>query len=171
MIRSAALEDLPVLTEIYRWYVEHTVQCLEEVAPTLEEMTEFFLKQANDYPWLVWEEEGILRGFAYASAFRGKFACRFTAEISFYLQKDCHRRGIGEGLVRAMISHLRQKGFYTLLFSICSENTALYKLCDKLGFIKAGHYKNVGYKFEKWLSFDHYLLPLSEYQIPATEKI
>lgn len=67
-IRFATKEDLPHMLEIYRPYVENTTVSFEYVCPSLEEFSHRFTSYTREFPWLVWEEEGEVLGYAYACA-------------------------------------------------------------------------------------------------------
>ena len=94
-IRPARAEDLPVMLEIYRPYVEETTTSFEYVTPSLEEFRARFLEHTAQFPWLVWEEEGDVLGYAYAGLAYGRAAYRWCAEISIYFRKDA--RGMAGG--------------------------------------------------------------------------
>ena len=64
-IRAARLEDIPAILEIYRPYVENTTYSFEYTVPSLEEFTVRFVEHTRQFPWLVWEEEGAVLGYAY----------------------------------------------------------------------------------------------------------
>ena len=67
-IRLAVHTDLPQILEIYRPYVEKTPYSFEYRLPTLEEFTRRFDTITAQFPWIVWEEDGTVLGYAYGSA-------------------------------------------------------------------------------------------------------
>ena len=67
MIRFATEKDIPAILDIYGPYVLHTAISFEYSVPTLEEFTERFLGITKQFPWLVWEEDGVVLGYAYGS--------------------------------------------------------------------------------------------------------
>lgn len=64
MIRSATTADAAAITAIYNHYVVNTIITFEEEEVTTEEMAQ---RISAGRPWLVWEENGRVRGYAYAS--------------------------------------------------------------------------------------------------------
>ena len=66
-IRPATLRDVPRILEIYGPYVENTAISFEYAVPGIEEFTQRFLKITQQFPWLVWEEEGVVLGYAYGN--------------------------------------------------------------------------------------------------------
>ena len=65
-IRFAAEHDLPAMLAIYRPYVENTTYSFEYDVPCLRTFTQRFYDHIAQFPWLVWEEEGTVLGYAYA---------------------------------------------------------------------------------------------------------
>ena len=68
MIRLAAEADIPEILSIYAPYVRDTTISFEYEVPTPEAFTARFQQITRQFPWLVWEEDGHLLGYAYASA-------------------------------------------------------------------------------------------------------
>jgi phosphinothricin acetyltransferase len=67
MIRLATQADLPQIMEIYRPYVKRTTYTFEYDMPSLEDFTQRFFDITAQYPWLVWQEEDRILGYAYGS--------------------------------------------------------------------------------------------------------
>ena len=74
MIRKATVEDAERLLEIYAYYVKKTAITFECDAPSLETFRNRISGTLKKYPYLVLEEGGIIRGYAYAGAFIGRAA-------------------------------------------------------------------------------------------------
>ena len=121
-IRFAKKEDIFHILEIYRPYVESTTVSFEYVCPSLEEFTERFTKYTQQFPWLVWEEEGEILGYAYACAPFTRMAYSWVAEASVYLCPKAHRKGIGSALYAALEELLRKQGYLTLYALAKGEN-------------------------------------------------
>jgi L-amino acid N-acyltransferase YncA len=60
-----------------------------------------------------------------------------------------------------MIDHARALGHRTLIGGACTEQEASLALQRSLGFESIGVFKNVGYKFNRWLDVEHTQLMLS----------
>ena len=102
MIRIATEADGAALAKIYGWYVENTAVSFEYTAPSLEEFTARFRGFAKQFPWLVWEEDGQILGYAYAQPPFERAAFSWCAEPSIYLKQTALRRGIGSRLYEAL---------------------------------------------------------------------
>ena len=74
MIRPVQLADAQVLADLYNPYVRDTTITFEEDPVTAEEMTGRIAKVTEAYPWLVWDEEGRILGYAYSSVWRARAA-------------------------------------------------------------------------------------------------
>jgi len=68
MIRMARAEDIPAILDIYAPYVLTTTATFEYTVPTYEDFSARFADITKQFPWLVWEENGKVLGYAYASA-------------------------------------------------------------------------------------------------------
>lgn len=65
-IRSATVGDAERLLAIYAYYVECTAISFEYDVPSLEEFRGRIENVLKAYPYLVVEEDGAIRGYAYA---------------------------------------------------------------------------------------------------------
>ena len=88
MIRVATRADVPEILEIYAPYVENTTCSFEYEPPTLDAFYERFASITDRFPWIVWEEDGRILGYAYASAPCSRAAYSWCAEPSIYLKKE-----------------------------------------------------------------------------------
>ena len=150
-IRPVALADAPAIAAIYNPYVIETVISFEEEPVSAAEMEERIRKVTAGHPWLVLEEDGQLLGYAYASTWRTRDAYRFSAETSVYVATGQHRKGVGERLYRALLDAMRERGFHSALGCLALPNVPSVALHEKLGFTKAGHMREAGRKFDRWV--------------------
>ncbi|HEX6772155.1 MAG TPA: GNAT family N-acetyltransferase [Acidobacteriaceae bacterium] len=101
MIRSATAGDAAAICAIYNHYVLHTTITFEDVTVLPSEMESRIAETLSSLPWLVWEEDGAVRGYAYASKWKGRCAYRHSAEITVYLDAKSTGQGIGTQLYTA----------------------------------------------------------------------
>ena len=151
MIRIACEADLPAILSIYAPYVRETTITFEYEVPTREEFLERFRRITREFPWLVWEEEGEILGYAYACRPFERAAYSWCAEPSIYLKPAAHGRGIGRKLYQTLEILLGMQGYRVLLALITGENRASVGFHEHLGYETVGQLKNVGYKFGGWL--------------------
>jgi phosphinothricin acetyltransferase len=150
MIRPVLPTDAPALADIYNPYIRDTIITFEEEPVSAAEMGARIAKVTATYPWLVWEEDGAVLGYAYASTWRTRHAYRFAVETTIYLDRGHHGKGRGAALYRALLAELKQRGFHSALGCLGLPNEPSVRLHEKLGFRKAGHMTEAGWKFGAW---------------------
>lgn len=148
-IRMAAPKDLPEILAIYTPYVTDTPFSFEYTVPSLECFTERFLAITAQFPWLVWEEDGKILGYAYGSAPFDRAAYQWCAEDSIYLHPDAQGRGIGRQLHEALEKLLIMQGYQKIYAIITSENKGSLAFHQAMGYRFVAHFPECGYKFEK----------------------
>ena len=149
MIRIATEADVAAILDIYRPYVENTTITFEYDVPTREAFLERFRGITAQYPWLVWEEDGRILGYAYAAAPYARAAYAWCAEPSVYLRPEAHRRGIGSKLYAVLEELLRLQGYQVLYTLITSENTVSLSFHESRGYCLRAHFPDCAYKFGK----------------------
>ncbi|HVZ65332.1 MAG TPA: arsinothricin resistance N-acetyltransferase ArsN1 family B [Lacunisphaera sp.] len=161
MIRTATPADAATIAAIYNHYVLNTVITFEEEAVLDDEMRQRVSDTlAAGLPWFVWDEDGRVLGYAYASKWKSRCAYRYAVESSIYLDKDATGRGLGTRLYVALIDALRAKSVHAIIGGIALPNAASVALSEKLGFKKIGQFEQVGWKFEKWIDVGYWELIL-----------
>jgi len=162
LIRPARSEDAARLCDIYNHYVRETVVTFEESEVPPNEMAQRIADiTAARLPWLVWEESGVILGYAYASAWKVRAAYRHSVEASIYLPPHATGRGIGSSLYRALIDDVRQRGVHAVIGGAALPNPASVALHERLGFEKVAQFRQVGFKFGKWVDVAYWQLLLS----------
>jgi phosphinothricin acetyltransferase len=165
IIRLAAAEDAAALAALYAPYVTQSAVSFETEPPEEAGFRARIEAGGDLYPWLVAQDEGALLGYASASAFRPRPAYRFTVETSVYLAADAVGRGVGGRLYSALLETLEAQGFTQAIGAISLPNPASVALHERLGFVRAGIYRDVGWKLGKWHSvglWQRALAPLPE---------
>jgi phosphinothricin acetyltransferase len=151
-IRSAAEDDLADILRIYNQAIEKTTAVFEYRPHTLEMRREWFkAKQAASLPVLVAVESGAVLGFASYGPFRAWPAYKYSVELSVYVDESVRGRGIGSGLVRAILATARERDLHVVMAGITADNAVSLRLHEKLGFVEVAHIREVGYKFGRWL--------------------
>ena len=151
MIRPVQLSDAQALADIYNPYIRDTTITFEEEPVTAEEMAARIERVTAAYPWFVWEEEGRVLGYAYSSVWRARAAYRHSTETAIYFAMDQCGRGRGAALYQALLDELRRRGFHLVLGGLALPNEASVRLHEKLGFRRAGHMREAGRKFDRWI--------------------
>ena len=153
LIRPSADADIGAITEIYRYHVLAGTGTFEIEAPTEDQMRQRCSDvTAKGLPWLVAQQAGIVRGYAYANHFRPRPAYRFCLEDSLYVAHDAVGQGLGRVLLAELLARCEALGARQMLAVIGdAENTGSIALHRALGFEPAGQIHAAGWKFDKWL--------------------
>jgi L-amino acid N-acyltransferase YncA len=160
MIRPVRPEDAAQICWIYNYYIENTTVTFETEAVSAEAMRERIISVSENFPWLVYENEGKIYGYAYAARWKERNAYRFTVESTVYIEDGCTAMGIGPELYQALIEVLRQKNFHAVLAGITLPNDNSVKMHEKLGFKKVAHMEQTGFKQDKWIDVGYWELIL-----------
>ena len=151
MIRHAAEQDLPAILEIYAPYVLTTTVSFEYTVPTPEEFSQRFRDITAQFPWLVYEEEGQILGYAYASRPYGRAAYSWCAEPSVYLAPEARGRGIGKALYQILEECLKLQGYQLLYALVTSENFPSLRFHNKMGYCTRVSFPDCAWKFGRSL--------------------
>ena len=149
-IRKACFGDIHAMLEIYSPYVENTSISFEYATPSEEEFANRFEEHVQMYPWLVFEENGKVLGYAYAGRPFARMAYRWCAEISVYVDMENRGKGIGKELYAEVERILELQGVKVIYAIITGENEVSLRFHEVLGYKQAAKYEKCGFKFEKW---------------------
>lgn len=151
MIRFATERDIPAILAIYGPYVENTTHSFEYRTPTEEEFTARFRRIARQLPWLVWEEEGAVGGYAYASLPFHRAAYDWCCEVSIYLAPEFCGRGIGKKLYAALEQLVLAQGYQLIYAIVTTENQGSLAFHERLGYRTVAVMPDCGVKFGRRL--------------------
>ena len=168
MIRPALEADLPAILAIYGPYILTSTATFEYEVPSLSAFTDRFRGITAQFPWLVWEEDGKVLGYAYGSAPYTRPAYAWCAESSVYLAPAARGRGIGTALYAALEEILRTQGYQVLYALVTQENAASLRFHEKLGFRQMVLFPDCGFKFGRWLGLIWLEKRLKSVEIPTS---
>ena len=151
-VRDATAQDGEALAGIYNAYIRTSTATFEEDTIDASIMESRIKNTLSDgYDWLVAEDAGQVIGYAYSSRWMARPAYRFTVEVSVYVAKEAHGKGIGRALYDALFERLRAKDYHTVIGIITLPNPASVRLHESYGMEKVAHYREVGRKFDQWI--------------------
>jgi len=157
MIRLCEERDVTRVCEIYNYYVETSVITFELEPVAEAEMRRRVENVRQDFPWLVIEDEGKIAGYAYANRWQQRAAYGQTLETTIYLDSDSHGRNLGTTLYRELISRLaRRESVHALVGGISLPNAKSVALHEKMGFEQVAHFREVGWKFGRWIDVGYW---------------
>lgn len=157
IIRDVEMKDAERILEIYAYYVDNTAITFEYDVPDLSEFQNRIKNTIKKYPYLVIEEDGVVKGYAYAGPFVGRAAYNWSCEMTIYLDHMAQKCGLGRKIYEAMENKLSEMGILNLYACIgypimedeyLNNNSAQFH--EHLGFSKVGEFQKCGYKFGRW---------------------
>jgi len=157
-IRLANIEDAKGILNIYSHYVLNTAISFEYKVPTVDEFKIRIKKTLENYPYYVAILDNKIVGYAYAGAFVGREAYKYSAESTVYIDKDYKKQGIGKLLYQKLEEDLKQKGIRNLYACIGTPVDKADEYLDfnsvefhkHLDFKQVGEFHKCGYKFDRW---------------------
>jgi phosphinothricin acetyltransferase len=160
MIRPCAAADAETVASIYNHYVRETVVTFEEAPLSAPDMERRIDDVTARFPWLVWEENSVVVGYAYGSPWKQRSAYRFSVETTIYMAPSHTGRGIGTALYRSLLADVRALRFHCAVGCIALPNPASIALHENLGFEEIGRFREVGRKFDRWVDVGYWELIL-----------
>jgi L-amino acid N-acyltransferase YncA len=161
-IRLAVAGDAAAIASIYRPFVAETPISFELEPPDEHEMRRRILETLPHYPWIVYERDGVVAGYAYATKHRVRAAYQWSVDTAVYIGEAHHRSGIGRGLYASLCAILAAQGFFNAYAGITLPNAASVGLHEAVGFLPVGVYRNAGYKLGAWHDVGWWQLALRE---------
>ena len=171
MIHLATHADIPAILAVYAPYVENTTYTFEYDVPTLDAFTARFDVITAQFPWLVWEEDGKVLGYAYGSAPFERAAYGWCAEVSIYLAPEIQGIGIGRKLYAALEAFLKLQGYKIIFSLITAENQRSLAFHSHLGYTVCGNFPDCGLKFGRWLGVTWMKKELFSGEIPINAPV
>ena len=161
-IRSITLGDAQTVSDIYAPFVTNAATSFEAVPPDAVEIQKRIREVSAKYPWLVFEGDGSVLGFAYASQHRTRHAYQWSVDVSVYIHEHARNQGVGRALYTALFALLRRQGYFNAYAGITLPNPGSVRLHESMGFTSVGVYSRVGFKFGRWHDVLWLQLRLSE---------
>ena len=155
---------IPAILDIYNEAVLNTTASYDYEPHTLDQRTTWFEQhqQQGFSVFVAVDETERVVGWGSLSKFREKIGYQHTVEHSLYVAANQRRRGIGRLLLLALIESARNLGKHVIIGGVDASNEASLQLHQSLGFEQVAHFKQVGYKFDRWLDIVFLQRTLSE---------
>lgn len=167
MIRIATEQDIPAILEIYGPYVQNTAISFEYTVPTLQEFTTRFRAITAQFPWLVWDENGKILGYAYGSAPFERAAFRWCSEASIYLRPEEQGKGIGKKLYAVLEEILRMQGYTKVYALVTSANLPSVDFHLAVGYQLTATQPDCGFKLGRWYGLHWLEKTLNFVEVPT----
>ena len=151
-IRDASADDMPGILAIYNEVIATSTAVYREAPATLDERQQWFDgRRTQGYPILVAAGDSGIVGFATYGDFRPWPGYRFSVEHTVHVRADERGRGVGTALMRVLVQRAVDQGKHVMIGGVDADNEASLRFHERLGFERAAHLRQVGFKFGRWL--------------------
>ena len=151
-IREACEADLQGLLEIYNDVIATSTAVYRDDPATLDDRREWLrARQAQGYPVLVASGADGVLGFASFGDFRPWPGYRFTIEHTVHVRRECRGQGVGSALMHPLMERAAELGKHVMIAGVDAENGPSLRFHERLGFERVAHFRQVGFKFGRWL--------------------
>lgn len=152
MIRDATEADLPGILEIYNEVIANSTAVYADDPVSLENRRAWLkARQDQGYPVLVACEGDAVLGFASYGEFRHSPGYRFTVEHTVHVHRDRRGSGVGRQLVERLVPLASAQGKHLMIAGVDAENDGSIRFHERLGFVQVARFREVGFKFGRWL--------------------
>ncbi len=86
MIRAVKLEDAHAICEVYNYYIVNSIATFEKITVTTEQMTKRIQSLSFKLPWIVYEKDQRILGYAYANEWKSRSAYKYSVESTVYIK-------------------------------------------------------------------------------------
>jgi L-amino acid N-acyltransferase YncA len=158
-IRPVMPADAAQIAEIYDHYIKTSIATFETEPVGAAEMEKRIGETlAGNYPFLAAEEAGEILGYAYGHQFRARIAYRHSVEISVYIKEGHGGKRIASLLYERLFQEIARGDFHAVIAGISLPNKASVRLHEKFGMTQVAHFKEVGFKFDRWIDTGYWQL-------------
>jgi phosphinothricin acetyltransferase len=171
-IRVATGDDAEAVSHIYGPFcLPDAIASFELVPPSLEEMRKRISSTLVKYPWLIYEVDSKVVGYASASQYNVRPAYDWSVTVSIYLHGTARGLGVGRKLYTELFQILRKQNFFNAYAGITIPNPASIGLHRSMGFEEVGLTPKVGYKAGQWLDVALLCLELQPHVLEPREPL
>ncbi len=144
-IRIAKPEDLEEIVEIYNQAIAVGEKTADLTPFTSNDRKPWFDEHVpGKYPILVVEKDRSIVGYLTISPYRpGRMALQYTAEVSYFIHFEHHRKGLASDLLRYAIDMCPLLQIKTLVAILIDNNQGSIRLLEKYGFKRWGQLPKV----------------------------
>lgn len=162
MTRDASLGDAAAAAAIYNKCVLESTATFEtdplSDAQMRARMAEII---GRGFPYIAGEIGGEFAGFACAHPWRERSAYERTLETSVYVAEKFRGQGLGSELLGGLLERCEKlPNAHALVACITSENLSSVRLHEKFGFRRVSDFREVGFKFGRYLGVSDFELLL-----------
>jgi len=140
LIEAMQPDDWPAVRSIYLEGIATGHATFETKAPSWEDWD----ASHQQFGRLVAREADRVVGWAALTPVSRRQVYAGVAEVSVYIARDSHGKGVGRALLERLICESDQNGIWTLQASVFPENAATLGLHRACGFREVGRRERIG---------------------------
>ena len=147
MIREMMPQDWTQVADIYSQGIEKGISTFNTECPSYDDWDR---EHINHCRFVYVEDEKIV-GWAAIAPLSGRCAYKGCVEMSVYVDHDYQGRGIGTALIQRLIPAVKENGYWSILSTVISINTASIAMHKKCGFREIGYREKIAKdRFGNW---------------------
>lgn len=147
MIREMNKNDWIRVEEIYLQGIEKGTATFNTMCPSYEEWDNGHIDSCR----FVYVDEGKVVGWVAISPTSSRCVYKGCVEMSVYIDNDYQGKGIGTELVEQLLQEAKKLGYWSILSTVISQNTASIALHKKCGFREIGYREKIAKdRFGNW---------------------
>jgi phosphinothricin acetyltransferase len=150
-IRAARLDDASAICRIYNQGIRDRIATLETEERNPEERAEWLAARDGRHPVLVAESGQEVVGWASLNVFNARRAYEHVADISIYIEREWRGRGVGRGLLEALVTRATELGYHKLVLAAFPFNQPGMRAYGRAGFREVGIYREQGRLDGHWV--------------------
>ena len=139
-IKSSDYKDIQ---RIYNYYVQNTLFTFSDELMTDSEAIQL-TKEGVQYAGCIALKDEIAIGFGIAYPFRVENIFKKTIKLTYFLNPNYLRKGIGTKILNHLFTELKEKEFKEIIVNISSLNILSIEFHKKMGFVECGFFQNIG---------------------------
>ena len=140
IIRAMTQQDWPQVAQIYEEGISTGIATFQSDIPTYSAWNNSHIESCR----LVAEENGEILGWTSLSPVSSRCVYAGVCEVSVYVANSAKRKGIGSGLLNALITESEKQSIWMLQSGIMQNNVASIRLHEKCGFRMVGYRERIG---------------------------
>lgn len=146
-VRNAKKDDWDEIKYIYKAGISTGLATFETIAPSTYEQ---WVLKAHPECTLIAHDENKLLGWCKITPISDRLAYAGVGEVSVYVHPNAQGKGVGNILLKKLITISEEQGYWTLQASIFRENNSSVYLHKKNGFREVGIREKIGKLNGKW---------------------
>ena len=151
-LADAGCQDLGEVLAIYNEVIRNSTAVFSDTEFSVERGADWFsAKRGSGFPFIVARDSSGIVGFGSFGEFRAWPCYRHSVEHSIHVRSDRRGQGIGRALLVELKARAAAMDKHVMIAGIVADNRASIHLHESLGFSAVGRFREVGFKFGRWL--------------------